>query len=102
VNPRNARAQVEGAILQGLSIAMAEEITLEKGAVVQSSFPDYPVLKLAEAPRTIAVHFVESGGPLGGIGEPGLPPLAPALVNALAVASGKRVRSLPIRDQARA
>lgn len=102
VNPRNARAQVEGAILQGLSIAMAEEITLEKGAVVQSSFPDYPVLKLAEAPRAIAVHFVESGGPLGGIGEPGLPPLAPALVNALAVASGKRVRSLPIRDQARA
>ncbi|MFC3174185.1 molybdopterin cofactor-binding domain-containing protein [Novosphingobium bradum] len=101
VNPRNAEAQISGAIVQALSTAVGEAITLEKGAVVQSSFPDYPLLKLAEAPGAIAVHFIESGAEMGGIGEPGVPPLTPALVNALAVATGKRIRSLPIRDQAK-
>jgi isoquinoline 1-oxidoreductase beta subunit len=96
VNPLNAQAQVQGAITMGLSAALGEAITLEKGAVVQSSFPDYPVLKLADAPTAIDVHFIESGATIGGIGEPGLPPAAPALANAIFAASGKRVRQLPV------
>ena len=95
VNPRNARAQFEGGIIMGLSSAIGEAITIDKGAVVQSNFDTYPVLKLAEAPQ-IDVHFIESGAPIGGIGEPGLPPATPALVNALASVTGKRIRRLPI------
>jgi isoquinoline 1-oxidoreductase subunit beta len=99
VNPRNAEAQVMGGIVMGLSAAIHEEITIDKGAVVQSSFTDYPLLTLAEAPE-IAIEFVASEAPVGGLGEPGLPPTAPALANALFAATGKRIRSLPIRAQA--
>jgi isoquinoline 1-oxidoreductase beta subunit len=98
VNPRNAEAQVQGGVLMGLSTALGEAITLTNGAVDQSSFPDYPILKLADAP-TVDVHFIESGAAIGGLGEPGLPPAAPALANALFVATGKRVRHLPIAKQ---
>ena len=98
VNPRNAQAQVQGGILMGLSAAIGEAITLTGGAVDQSSFPDYPVLKLAAAPA-IDVHFIESGAQIGGIGEPGLPPAAPALANALFQVTGKRIRTLPIVPQ---
>jgi isoquinoline 1-oxidoreductase beta subunit len=99
VNPANAEAQVMGGIVMGLSSAIHEEITIDKGAVVQSSFPDYPLLKLAEAPE-IAIEFLDIGSAIGGLGEPGLPPAAPALANALFAATGKRVRNLPIRAQA--
>jgi isoquinoline 1-oxidoreductase subunit beta len=95
VNPRNATAQIEGGIIMGLSSAIGEQITIDKGAVTQTNFDNYPVLKLAEAPQ-IHVHFIESGAEMGGIGEPGLPPATPALVNALAVVTGKRIRQLPI------
>lgn len=101
VNPRNAEAQVMGGIVMGLSAAIGEAITLDKGAVQQSNFSDYPVLKLADAPA-ITVHFLESGHEMGGLGEPGLPPAAPALANALFAATGKRVRQLPILTQAKA
>lgn len=101
VNPRNAEAQVMGGIVMGLSTAIGEAITLDKGAVMQSNFSDYDVLKLADAPA-VAVHFLASGAEMGGLGEPGLPPAAPALANALFAATGKRVRQLPIRAQARA
>jgi isoquinoline 1-oxidoreductase subunit beta len=96
VNPRNAEAQVQGAIIMGLSSAIGEQITIDKGAVVQSNFDNYPVLKLADAPTAIDVHFIESGAKMGGIGEPGLPPATPALVNALFAVTGKRIRQLPI------
>lgn len=101
VNPRNAAAQIEGGILMALSTAIGEEITLAGGAVVQSNFTDYPLLTLADTPAEISVHFIESGAKMGGIGEPGVPPASPALANALFAATGKRVRTLPIRDQAR-
>jgi isoquinoline 1-oxidoreductase subunit beta len=102
VNPNAAEAQIEGGIVMGLSAALGEAITLDKGAVQQSNFSDYMLLKLADAPPVIDVHFIESGAPMGGIGEPGLPPVAPALANALFKLTGKRVRNLPIGDQAKA
>ncbi len=102
VNPLNAAAQIEGGIIMGLSAAVGEAITLDSGTVQQSSFPDYPVMSLADAPPVIDVHFIESGAKMGGIGEPGLPPAAPALANALFAATGKRVRNLPILAQAMA
>ena len=102
VSPLNAEAQIAGGLIMGLSSAIGEQVTLDKGAVVQSNFTDYPILKLAEAPPQIDVHFIESGAKTGGIGEPGLPPASPALANALAAASGKRIRTLPLLTQAKA
>lgn len=96
VNPLNAEAQIQGGIIMGLSSAIGEAITIEKGAVQQTNFDTYPVLKLADAPPFIDVHFIESGAPMGGIGEPGLPPATPALVNALFAITGKPIRELPI------
>jgi isoquinoline 1-oxidoreductase subunit beta len=101
VNPLNGAAQIEGGVIMSLSATIGEEITLEKGAVVQSNFTDYPLMKLAEAPE-IDVHFIESGAKMGGLGEPGVPPASAALANALFAATGKRVRNLPIKDQAKA
>ena len=95
-HPDTATAQVEGAIVMGLSAAIGEEITIADGAVVQENFPAYPIMTLAQAPPRIDVHFVRSDGPWGGLGEPGVPPVAPALANALFAASGKRRRSLPL------
>lgn len=96
VNPSNGENQIQGGIVMGLSTAVGEAITLEKGAVVQSNFGDYPILKMDGAPASIDVHFIESGAPMGGLGEPGVPPSAPALANALFAATGKRIHSLPI------
>ena len=80
----------------GLSTALGEAITLEKGAVVQSNLADYQLIKMAAAPASIDVHFIDSGAEMGGLGEPGVPPAAPALANALFAVTGKRVRTLPI------
>jgi isoquinoline 1-oxidoreductase subunit beta len=102
VNPQAALAQIEGGTIMGLSSAIGEAITLEKGAVQQSNFSDYPVMKLADAPPVQDIHFINSGAFMGGIGEPGVPPAAPALANALFAATGKRVRNLPILAQAKA
>jgi isoquinoline 1-oxidoreductase subunit beta len=100
VNPNNAENQIQGGIIMGLSAAIGEAITLEKGAVVQSNFGDYPILQMTGAPASIDVHFIESGATMGGIGEPGTPPAAPALANAIFAATGKRIRNLPILGQA--
>jgi isoquinoline 1-oxidoreductase subunit beta len=99
VNPDGAAAQITGGIIMALSTCLNEAITLDRGAVVQSNFHDYPILKLAEAPE-VNVHFLESTAPMGGLGEPGVPPTAPALANAIFAASGKRIRQLPFRNQA--
>jgi isoquinoline 1-oxidoreductase beta subunit len=100
VNPNAAAAQIEGGTIMGLSSAIGEAITLEGGAVQQSNFSDYPLLKLADAPPVQDIHFIESGAFMGGMGEPGVPPAAPALANALFALTGKRIRTLPILTQA--
>ena len=102
VNPDGAKAQIEGGTIMGLSSAIGEAVTLEKGAVQQSNFADYPLLKLADTPMVHDIHFINSGAYMGGIGEPGVPPAAPALANALFAATGKRIRNLPIMTQAKA
>jgi isoquinoline 1-oxidoreductase subunit beta len=79
----------------GLSAALAEKITLEHGQVVQRNFPDYPLLRLSQSPK-LETYFLDSDAPLGGLGEMGVPPVAPALCNALFAATGKRIRTLPI------
>jgi isoquinoline 1-oxidoreductase beta subunit len=96
VDPRTIEAQMEGAIVFGLTAALHGAITVEGGRVEQSNFHDYPMLRIDEAPR-IDVHVVPSADPPGGVGEPGVPPIAPAVVNAIAAATGRRVRRLPIR-----
>lgn len=101
VNPERVRAQAEGACVMGAGNALASEISFKGGRVEQSNFNDYVVARIDGAPRDIRVHLVGSDfdGPLGGVGEPGVPPIAPALANALFAATGKRIRSLPIGDQ---
>ena len=95
VNPDGLIAQMESGIVYGLSAALYGEITIENGRVKQSNFHDYPVLRIDEMP-TIDTVIVNGGGPLGGGGEPGTPPLAPALANAIYAAIGVRVRELPL------
>lgn len=96
VNPNIAAQQVESAVLFGLSAAMAGEITIEGGRVQQSNFSDYPVLRMADAPEVETV-FVASAEAPEGMGEPALPPVAPAVANALFKLTGQRLRSLPLR-----
>jgi isoquinoline 1-oxidoreductase subunit beta len=99
VNPDGFKAQMEGGIIFGLSAALHGEITIDHGAVVQQNFPDYDVVRLAECPE-IEVHIHESDAPLGGAGEPGIPPVAPALTNAIFAATGARIRELPVKKHA--
>lgn len=94
VNPDNVRSQVEGAVGFALTAALYGEITLEGGRVRQANFDSYPLLHINEMPR-VEVHIVPSAEAPTGIGEPGVPPLAPAVANAIAAATGKRLRRLP-------
>ncbi len=95
VNPDNVKNQVEGAIVMALTAATKPGITLEEGKVKQSNFHDSPVLRFNETPK-IEVYVLAEGGKIKGVGEPGLPPFAPALGNAIFAATGKRLRKLPI------
>jgi isoquinoline 1-oxidoreductase beta subunit len=96
INPDTVRAQIEGGIIFGLTAALKTEITLKEGRVEQGNFDDYQMLRIFESPE-IEVHIVPSGESPTGVGEPGVPPVAPALANAIFAATGKRVRRLPIR-----
>ena len=95
VQPDALRAQIEGGIVFGLSATVGEEINVAGGRIVQSNLHDYAVLRLADVPE-IEVHIVESGGPPTGVGEAGVPPVAPAVANALFAATGRRPRRLPL------
>jgi len=94
VNPESVRAQAESAIIYGLSAALKNEITIKNGAVEQSNFDGYDPLRINEAPL-IEVHLMNSKADPGGMGEPALPPAAPAVANAIFAASGQRMRKLP-------
>ena len=102
INPERIRSQLEGAVIQGISIAMYSNITFKDGVVQQKNFDSYELARMDIAPREVKIHLVPSTGydaPLGGVGEPGVPPIAPAIANAIFAATGKRLRSLPIGSQ---
>ena len=98
INPAVARDQVEGGIIYGLSAALYGNISIDGGRVMQSNFHDYRMVRMAGAPP-MEVHFIESGEAIGGMGEVGTPPIAPALCNAIFAANGQRIRRLPLQDQ---
>ena len=98
VNPDTVAAQMESSIAYGLSAALYGEITIKDGRVVQKNFSDHKVLRMNEMPK-VEVYIVPSTADHGGVGEPGTPPIAPAIVNAIYAVTGKRIRSLPIRSQ---
>ncbi|HSH54750.1 MAG TPA: xanthine dehydrogenase family protein molybdopterin-binding subunit [Methylotenera sp.] len=98
VNPDSLKAQMESAISFGLGAAMQSEITFKDGMVQQSNFHDYQVMRMGSMPK-VEVYIVQSAEKMGGVGEPGLPPVAPAVTNAIFAATGKRIRTLPIGNQ---
>lgn len=99
VNPNHVIAQMESGIHDGISSALRLQITLENGQIQQSNFHDYPLASMADAPREVNVHIVDSSLPPSGVGEAPISPLAPALTNAIFDATGKRIRELPIGNQ---
>ena len=99
VSPDRVRSQFEGAAVFGTSLTLMGEITATAGKIDQSNFHNYPVARMSEAPMDTRVYVVESDAPHAGIGEPGVPPFAPALCNAIFAATGKRIRELPIGRQ---
>jgi CO/xanthine dehydrogenase Mo-binding subunit len=96
IHPGIVEAQLSGSVIAGLTAALYGEITIEKGRVKQSNFHDYPLLRMREVPE-IAVHIAPSQEEPGGVGEPAVPPIAPAVTNAIFALTGKRIRTLPIR-----
>jgi isoquinoline 1-oxidoreductase subunit beta len=97
VNPDIVQAQMEGAMIYGLTAALYGKITYSEGQVEQSNFGDYPILRLTETPE-VSVHLIASAEAPGGVGEPGTPPIAPAVANAIFALTKKRIRSLPFTD----
>ncbi|HET6983731.1 MAG TPA: molybdopterin cofactor-binding domain-containing protein, partial [Myxococcaceae bacterium] len=96
INPLGIEAQIQGGIAFGLGAALHSKLTFHDGRVEQSNFHDYQVLRIDEMP-VVEVHIIKSGAKMGGIGEPGTPPIAPAVGNAVFALTGKRLRSLPFQ-----
>ena len=99
INPDRVKSQFEGAAVFGTSVALMGEITAAGGRIQQSNFDRYPVARMHQAPFETHVHIVPSDAAPAGVGEPGVPPIAPAICNAIFAATGKRIRELPIKGQ---
>jgi isoquinoline 1-oxidoreductase beta subunit len=97
IHPDGMAAQMESGIAYGMTAALYGEISIRRGAVAQSNFHDYPMLRMDKAPA-VETHIINSGASLGGAGEPGTPPIAAALTNAIYDATGIRIRELPVRQ----
>jgi isoquinoline 1-oxidoreductase beta subunit len=99
INLSSAESQVQGAMLDGISAAWFQKITIKRGAVAETNFDRYPQLRFNDAPPVAEVHFIKSTAAPTGLGEPGLPAAAPAVCNAIFAATGKRIRTLPIMGE---
>ncbi|WP_298236201.1 molybdopterin cofactor-binding domain-containing protein [uncultured Azohydromonas sp.] len=97
INPSGAENQVQGSVIDALGTLLHAELDIQRGRVVQGNFTEYPLIRLPEVPTRVEVHFLQTGFPVTGLGEPAFPPLAPAVCNAIFAATGKRVRELPLR-----
>ena len=103
VNPERIRSQMEGAVVMGMGLALTSQITFKNGRAQQNNFDGYEIVRIDAAPKEVHVHLLPMSDydhPLGGVGEPGVPPVAPAIANAVFAATGRRIRSLPIANQA--
>jgi isoquinoline 1-oxidoreductase beta subunit len=101
VNPERIESQVEGAAVMGMGIALSNEISFKNGRVEQGNLNEFELSRISTSPVEVRVHVMPSdySRPLGGVGEPAVPPIAPAICNAIFAATGKRIRALPVRNQ---